>query len=350
MARDSRAWGNMHASRGATLLALRRGPEALADLSTAVESLTRALGPTHRITLSARLNRALALATVGRTEEARAEIGALEALPEAHHAESVPGVDRREDRPPRWAPGRSGSPAAPGPRAAAGRSGPAVVPDAHPGGDAAWRSSASASPHGPRASPGWPRARRDRAARGDAAPRRGLGRARPGAPRRGSEQRVARRIPTRGRVLATLRPHEPRGRRGGPGAGDGAGAEWGAPGPSVSPQRRSFPRGAALAAGPSEALPPPEASDGRVLQSVRSDNRRASRGCPGCPDRFPSLPAEVAHGRSDVSQVGGRRFCSPHRLRLRRCGPSVSATGVNFRNDHRSGGRHGEWVPLARRW
>jgi len=85
MARDSRAWGNMHASRGITLLALRRGPEALADLSPAVDSLTRALGPTHRMTLSARLNRALALAMVGRSEEAREEIGALEALPEAHH-------------------------------------------------------------------------------------------------------------------------------------------------------------------------------------------------------------------------------------------------------------------------
>ena len=85
MARDSRAWGNMHLSRGATLLALRRGPEALADLTPAVESLTRALGPTHRMTLSARLNRALALAEVGRGAEAREEIGALEALQDAHH-------------------------------------------------------------------------------------------------------------------------------------------------------------------------------------------------------------------------------------------------------------------------
>jgi tetratricopeptide (TPR) repeat protein len=83
--RDSRAWGNMHASRGVTLLALRRGPEALADLSLATDTLSRALGPTHRMTLSARVHRALALAEVGRADEARDEVRALDALAEAHH-------------------------------------------------------------------------------------------------------------------------------------------------------------------------------------------------------------------------------------------------------------------------
>ena len=83
--RDSRAWGNMHASRGITLLALRRGGEALADLSPAVDTLTRALGPTHRMTLSARVHRALALAEVGRSEEAGEELRALDAMPESHH-------------------------------------------------------------------------------------------------------------------------------------------------------------------------------------------------------------------------------------------------------------------------
>src|SRR5262249_42032098 len=66
-----------------------RGPEGLAALSPAVDTLALALGPTHRMTLAARVHRALALAEVGRSEEARDEVRALDALPEAHH-ETLP--------------------------------------------------------------------------------------------------------------------------------------------------------------------------------------------------------------------------------------------------------------------
>jgi serine/threonine-protein kinase len=80
MQRSSRSWGNMHASRGATWLAARRAPEALEDLSPAVDTLAAVLGQRHRLTLTARANRMVALAYVGRAEEAQAEVSALEAL------------------------------------------------------------------------------------------------------------------------------------------------------------------------------------------------------------------------------------------------------------------------------
>ena len=85
MERDSRGWGNTHLSRGMTLLALRRPDAALADLTPAVESLERSVGRTHRFTLTARLMRMVALAHVGRTQEALAEATALGAMPEAQH-------------------------------------------------------------------------------------------------------------------------------------------------------------------------------------------------------------------------------------------------------------------------
>jgi tetratricopeptide (TPR) repeat protein len=68
-----------------TLLALRRPQAALADLTPAVESLERSVGRTHRLALTARLMRMVALAHVGRTEEALAEVTALGAMPEAQH-------------------------------------------------------------------------------------------------------------------------------------------------------------------------------------------------------------------------------------------------------------------------
>ena len=50
-----------------------------------MESLERAVGPTHRFTLTARLMRMVALAQVGRPAEALAEAAALGAMPEAQH-------------------------------------------------------------------------------------------------------------------------------------------------------------------------------------------------------------------------------------------------------------------------
>jgi tetratricopeptide (TPR) repeat protein len=85
MERDSRGWGNTHLSRGMTLLALRRPDAALADLTPAVQSLERSVGPTHRFTLTARMMRMVALAYLGRSEEALAEAATLGAMPEAQH-------------------------------------------------------------------------------------------------------------------------------------------------------------------------------------------------------------------------------------------------------------------------
>ena len=85
MERDSRGWGNTHLSRGMTLLALRRPDAALADLTPAVKSLERSVGPTHRFTLTARMMRMVALAYLGRSEEALAEAATLGAMPEAQH-------------------------------------------------------------------------------------------------------------------------------------------------------------------------------------------------------------------------------------------------------------------------
>jgi serine/threonine protein kinase len=79
MQRDSRQWGNAHRQRGLTLLAARRPKEALDDLSAAADSLGRALGPRHWLTLLTRAHRMVALAYVGRTQEALDEIDALAA-------------------------------------------------------------------------------------------------------------------------------------------------------------------------------------------------------------------------------------------------------------------------------
>ena len=85
MERDSRGWGNTHLSRGMTLLAMRRPRPRAGRSLPAVESLERAVGATHRFTLTARLMRMVALAQVGRTDQALAEAAALAAMPEAQH-------------------------------------------------------------------------------------------------------------------------------------------------------------------------------------------------------------------------------------------------------------------------
>ncbi len=82
MKRDSRSWGNSHAARGQTLLAARRPQRALEDLSAAVESLGQGLGERHRLTLWAKAHRSVALASLGRTDEALAEVEALRAFAE----------------------------------------------------------------------------------------------------------------------------------------------------------------------------------------------------------------------------------------------------------------------------
>src|SRR5439155_24393780 len=69
MQKDSRSWGNSHYARAMTLVAARRPSEALDDLALAVDSLTRALGARHRLTLGARGTRMVALAYLGRSAE-----------------------------------------------------------------------------------------------------------------------------------------------------------------------------------------------------------------------------------------------------------------------------------------
>jgi eukaryotic-like serine/threonine-protein kinase len=80
MQKDSRSWGNSHYALGVTLLAARRPSEALEDLTAAVESLARALGERHWLTLGARAHRMVALAYVGRSADALAELAALQAI------------------------------------------------------------------------------------------------------------------------------------------------------------------------------------------------------------------------------------------------------------------------------
>jgi tetratricopeptide (TPR) repeat protein len=61
-------------SRGAALVAARRGTEALAPLSSALETFKTVLGPAHAQTSKTHVNRALALAYMGKLEEARQQI------------------------------------------------------------------------------------------------------------------------------------------------------------------------------------------------------------------------------------------------------------------------------------
>ena len=63
-----------YTNRGVTWLAGRRGTEALRDLSASEEILRRVLGPTSWDTLTAQFNGAIALAYLGRIEEARAAL------------------------------------------------------------------------------------------------------------------------------------------------------------------------------------------------------------------------------------------------------------------------------------
>src|SRR5262249_42747681 len=52
----------------------RRGSEAVADLSNALEVFRRTLGPSHEITRTAQVNRALAMAYAGDAHNARQEL------------------------------------------------------------------------------------------------------------------------------------------------------------------------------------------------------------------------------------------------------------------------------------
>ena len=75
--RDSRTRAVHVTGRGVTWLAARNGERALDDLSEASALLEGRAGPTAPETLTANLNRALALAYVGRTAEAQARIAPL---------------------------------------------------------------------------------------------------------------------------------------------------------------------------------------------------------------------------------------------------------------------------------
>jgi serine/threonine-protein kinase len=72
--RDSFVYAVQYVNRGVTWLAARRGAEALSDLAFAEEAMRRVVGPTHWDTLTAQFNRAVALAYLGRAQEARSAL------------------------------------------------------------------------------------------------------------------------------------------------------------------------------------------------------------------------------------------------------------------------------------
>ncbi|MFI5006430.1 MAG: tetratricopeptide repeat protein [Solirubrobacterales bacterium] len=74
---DSYTYAGGLTARGVILLAARRPAEALRDLSSSAETLTRLFGPTHEETLIARFNRGLALGYLGRLREAEQELAAV---------------------------------------------------------------------------------------------------------------------------------------------------------------------------------------------------------------------------------------------------------------------------------
>jgi serine/threonine-protein kinase len=68
---DSYAHAQTLTNRGVIWLAARRGAEALSDLSAAEDAFRRTSGPRHWDTLNAQFNRAMALACLGRSREAK---------------------------------------------------------------------------------------------------------------------------------------------------------------------------------------------------------------------------------------------------------------------------------------
>jgi tetratricopeptide (TPR) repeat protein len=74
---DSYIFANQVYASGLSLLAARRSKEALAALTTAVETFRRTIGPTHTVTFTAEVNRALALGYAGQLDEAQQELEPL---------------------------------------------------------------------------------------------------------------------------------------------------------------------------------------------------------------------------------------------------------------------------------
>jgi serine/threonine-protein kinase len=74
---NSYIYANQVNTRGLTMLAARRGSEALADLSNALEVFRHTLGPSHETTRTAQANRALAMAYAGNANNARRELAHL---------------------------------------------------------------------------------------------------------------------------------------------------------------------------------------------------------------------------------------------------------------------------------
>jgi serine/threonine-protein kinase len=68
---ESYTYAEVLTTRGVTWLAARRGREALADLSSATDTLRKVLGASHWATLTAQFNGAIALAYLGRIDDAR---------------------------------------------------------------------------------------------------------------------------------------------------------------------------------------------------------------------------------------------------------------------------------------
>jgi tetratricopeptide (TPR) repeat protein len=71
---DSYTYAIQYTTRGVTWLAARRGAEALKDLATSRETFGRIFGPSHWDTLTAQFNGAIALAYLGRIDEAQREL------------------------------------------------------------------------------------------------------------------------------------------------------------------------------------------------------------------------------------------------------------------------------------